>query len=349
MDWNDFYKSLKSAHLDRLYLFTGPEEFTKREALNALRKTVLTPGLEVLNDTSLENCSAQQIIDCAETLPVMAERRIVVVRDWSPLKSGRGKDEENDVGRMLQWLKNPPESCILIFYMSVEMDGRKKFSAALKKLACHVEFNRLTGVVLAKWCKQQLRSEGKNIGQDALNELTLIAGQDLTRLSGELKKLCAYSGDNSEITLKDVRAIVSPSPEYSVFMILDHLLEGQLSEAFQIVNTVLETEPSIVRLISLLANQLRIDTHMKYALDNHNNMAEVLKILNVSEYRSRHILRQIRYLNEEDLKTWYLSCTEADYAIKSGRMRDRAALDMLMIKIAMSREATKLSSSSSKV
>ena len=341
MDWNDFYKSVREGRYHNVYLFAGPEELNKKEALAALRRSLLPVGLEQLNDATLEGCSAQAIIDCAETMPVMCERRIVVVRDWAPLTAGKAKNEETDVSRMLEWLKDVPDSCILVFYMTLEMDGRKKLSAALKKMPGYVEFGYLSGATLMKWCNQQLKPLGKKLHPDALNELSLMAGQDLTRISGELKKLAAYTQDANEITVADVQAVVSPSPEYSVFMILDHLLEGRLAEATKVVNSVLQTEPSVIRLISMFENQLRIDAHMKYAQENGGSIPETIKALNITEYRSRHILRQIRSISADALRQRYQSCVDADYAVKSGRMRDRAALDALMIKIAMPTHATK--------
>ena len=46
-----------------------------------------------------------QIIEAAETLPFMCERRLVIVRDWAPLLSGKSRDEEGETARVLDWLK----------------------------------------------------------------------------------------------------------------------------------------------------------------------------------------------------------------------------------------------------
>lgn len=340
MDWNDFYKSVKEGHFESVYLFTGPEELNKREALAALRKAILPVGLEQLNEAVLEGCSAQAIIDSAETLPVMCEKRIVVVRDWAPLFSSKAKNEEADVARMKDWLQDLPDSCIVVFYMTVEVDGRKTMVKELKKLKGYVEFNYLSGAVLLKWCNQQLKPLKKKLNPDAMNELTLMAGQDLTRLSGELRKLAAYTEDAPEIMPDDVHAIVAPSPEYSVFMILDHLLEGRLAEATQVVNTVLQSEIP-VRVIILIASQLRINAHMKHAIESGGNEAQVKQALNISPYRAKHIERQIRSISAEALEQRYQACVDANFDITSGRVKDRAALDALMLKIAMPRKATK--------
>ena len=340
MDWNDFFKSVKEGRFLSVYLFTGPEELTKAEALKSLRSALLPPGLEQLNDITLEGVGAQEIIDCCETLPVMCDRRIVVVRNWQPLLPSKAKKTESkadstdtDTQRMLDWLKDPPETCTLVFFMSVETDGRKKLAAALKKMGCVVEFDHLSGAALQKWCAQQLKPMGKRITVNAINELTMMAGQDLNRLSGELKKLAAFIGDRSEIHVEDVQEIVSPSPEYTVFMILDHLLSGKLAEATQVVNSVLQTEPSAVRLIILLASQLRIDAHMKYAMEAGTPLPEVQKALGVTDGRAYHIKKQIRNLSADALRERYLSCIEANYAVTSGQLQERAALDKLLIKL----------------
>ena len=348
MDWNEFYRSVKEGRFERVYLLTGPEELNKREALAALRRKLLPAGFEQLNDVTLEGCGARDIIAAAETLPLMCERRIVVVRDWGPLTPGKSKDEEANVSAILEWMKDAPDSCALVFYMTVEIDGRKKLSAALKKLPGYVEFGHLNDAQLAKWCAQHLRKENKRISPDALNELCLMAGQDLTRLSGELKKLAAYTGDAEEIGVADVRAVVSPSSEYSVFMILDHLLEGRLKEATEVANAELRNDNNPVRLIALFTSNLRVYTHIKYALEANGNSASLLKTLGVSDYRFRRIRQQIQTIPAQALKERYLHCVDTDYAIKSGKLQNRAALDMLMLKIVMPPKATKPRYASSK-
>jgi len=341
MIWSDFYKAAAAGNYQNLYLFCGPEELNKREALATLRRNILPPGLEGLNDVTLDGATAQAIIDCAETLPVMCDKRIVVVRDWAPLLSGKSKNEEAEVERFAGWMKDMPDSCIVVFYMTQEIDARKKLAALLKKREGYVEFSYLSGSVLLKWCNQRLKPLNKKIASEALEELTLRAGQDLTRISGELDKLHAYSADRSEISVQDVRALVAPSPEYSVFIILNHLLDGKLAEAVEVTNSVLHGAANAVRIIAMFESQLRINAHMKYALENNANMAETQKLLGVTEYRAKHILRQIRPFSAERLKDAYLACVQADQDIKSGKIQDRAALDLLMLKLSMFSGATR--------
>lgn len=333
MDWIEFERSVQARDFLPFYLFTGPEELKKKEALAALRAAVLPAGLEHLNEISLEACAAGDIIDAAETLPVMCDRRIVVVRDWPPLLPGKAKDEEADVKRMLEYLKNPPETTVIVFYLSKEPDARKKMFDALRKSPGCVVFNRLEGTVLAKWCAAQLAEYGKKLQPQAFTLMTEMAGSDLTRLSAELKKLAAYTQDSKEITANDVRRVVVPTPEYRAYEILDKLLTGNLSEASKIVNSVLQNDLNCVALIVQLTNSLRINAHVKLAVESGRSADAALAELGIRGGRTYFIKKQIRLLSASAFTERYLLCAQAQFDITSGKLKDRAAIDALLLKI----------------
>lgn len=333
MVWNEFEQSVREGQLRSVYLFVGPEGLKKSEALETLRSVLLPVGLEQLNESRFEGASAQQIIDAAETLPVMCERRLVIVRDWQPFFSAKAKNEDADTQRMLDYLKNPPDTAVIVFYLSKE-PADKKWIGELRKTH-GVMFSRLEGQALAKWCAEQLRETGKKLQSRAFSLLTDMAGSDLTRLSGELKKLSAYVQNAPEITPDDVRAVVTPTPEYRAYEILDHLLAGRIVEAEKIVNSVLQGSMNSVQLIVQLANALRIDAHVKLAAESGGNIDAALTALKIQSGRAYFVKRQIRLLPASAFQTRYLACTKAQFEVTSGSLRDRAALDALLLKIAV--------------
>lgn len=335
MTWNDFFQSLKDDKLEKVYLFTGSEEFIKHEALEALRKKILPTGLEQLNDATLEGVTAQQITDAAETMPIMSDRRILTVRDWAPLLSAKSKNEDTEVAWMQKWLENPPESCILIFYMRTDFDSRKKMSSLLKKNACTIEFDFLSDVELQKWVSTRLKPLGKKMSIPAINTLSFMAGHKLTRLCGELDKLSAYAGERSEITTEDVRAIVSASLEYNVFELVNHLLAGNMEKAQNTINSILQGGQNAIGIIGMLTYQIRQMTHMKCALDEKIPVQTVQEQLKMRPFAARQTAKQCSKLPANWLKEIYIECVETDYAIKSGRLRDQAALDALVLKIGL--------------
>lgn len=336
MNWSEFYQSVDAGDIAPVYLFTGPEEYVKLEALQRLRERLLPPGLETLNDAVMEGVTAQQITDAAETMPMMCEKRIVTVRDWAPLLSGKSKNEEQEVARMQAWLENPAPGCVLVFYMRQSADGKKKLTSTLRKKAVAVDFEFLSDAELSKWCGKRLKAQGKKINAKALNTLTFMAGRELTRLSGELDKLCAYLGDRSEITEDDVRAIVSASLEYNVFELMNHLLAGDMLKAQQTVNSLMQGGQNSIGILAMLTRQLRQMTHMKCALDAGEPAQAVQERLKMHPYAARQTARQVARLNQGWLRELYEVCVESDYAVKSGRMRDQDALNALLFRIGLS-------------
>ena len=222
----------------------------------------------------------------------------------------------------------------MVFYTVKELDGRKKTVSALKKLPGFIEFSYISGDMLVKWCNQQFKPYHKKISRQALDEMTLMAGSDLTRLSGELKKLADFVGDAEEISIDAVRRIVSPTPEYSVFAILDHLLSGKMAQACEVVENLMQNGSNAVQLIMLLSSSLRINTHVKLADEARKPLSpEAMQRLKVSSGRLYHIRRQIKNVPAAELQKRYMKCVETEHMIKSGRLNDKLALNALMMEI----------------
>ena len=335
MNWNEFYQAVNAGDIAPVYLFTGPEQYVKAEALQRLRDKLLPVGLEVLNESVMEGVTAQQITDAAETLPVMCDRRLVVVRDWAPLMSGKSKNEEAEVAWIQNWLQNPAPGCTLVFYMRESADGKKKLTAALRKQAAAVDFELLADPDIYKWCQRELKGQGKKMGRPAVNTLTFMAGRELIRLRGELDKLTAYVGDRAEITEADVKAIVPPSLEYNVFELMNHLLGGDMLNAQRTVNSLAQGGQTAMGILAMLIRQLRQLAHMKCALDAGETALSVQQALKMHPYAAKQTARQCARLSADWLKDLYDAGVASDFAVKSGRLRDQDALNGMLFKIGL--------------
>ena len=96
MNHSEFFAALKKGEIGRCYLFEGEEEFTKRSALQAIRKMVAGGDFAEMNDTRLSNPPPDELIAAAETLPFLSDRRFIEVRDCALLMSGKSKEYDED-------------------------------------------------------------------------------------------------------------------------------------------------------------------------------------------------------------------------------------------------------------
>lgn len=335
MKWDEFFAELKAGQLRQAYVFSGAEDYVKREALEKLRGAILPVGLEALNETVLESVNAGAIIEAAETLPVMSDRRLIIVRDWAPLMSGAAKDEENEGARIQAWLDKPCDSSTLVFFMRAECDQRKKLVKALAARNMIVDFSQLTEPEIRKWVAARLKPLGKKMSALAIQQLIFTAGKELTRLDGELSKLAAYSGERSEIDENDIEQIVSPSLEFGAFDMLNHLFDGDSAGAYRTLELMLERGANRIGILASVTRQLRGMTFMKIAAESGKSADEAGKALGLNSYAAKIMAQKSRRFNSSALEELYNAAIDADYAIKSGRARDAAALDMLFIKISI--------------
>ena len=104
MNYREFFPQMEKCKIEIGYHFSGKGKYVKRQALERLRGKILPQGFEQLNESLLEGVDAQAIMDAAETLPLMCERRLVVIRDWAPLLPGKAKNEAEETERMTSYL-----------------------------------------------------------------------------------------------------------------------------------------------------------------------------------------------------------------------------------------------------
>lgn len=332
MNHSEFFDKLKVGYIARGYLFTGEENFVKREALRRVERALLPEGLEALNETILEGQGAGDIIAACETLPMMAERRLVVVRDFAPLMSGQSRGEKEESERLAKYLPELPETCCLIMYMRGAADGRKALYKAFAqaKTAQIVAFDALDERQLAAWIGQRFGKLGKTIAPDVTAQLVFRAGTALTRLSGEVDKLAAHAGERAEITLEDLE-IVTPTLECTIFQLIDRLIEKNGAQAYRMLNAMRESGEDDVRVLAMITRQMRFMTHIKLMQRRKASDDEMMKALGITAFGLRNTRRQLRVFSEERLMRAYQDCVDAEYAIKSGAMSDEEALGRLML------------------
>ena len=334
MTWEQLYAEIDAGRARPVYLFYGVEEFVKRGAVERLRQKLLPEGLEALNESAYEGeVPARQLIEAAQTLPMMCKRRLVVSRDWPPLLPGAARNEKEEAQQIIDWLPKAPETCTLVFFVRQAPDLRKKLPAALVKLGADVKFEYLSDADLFKWAAGRLKGAGKQIDREAVNQLVFMAGRALTALDGELGKLAAYVGERPLIRRADVERVVHPSLECTVFQMIDALMAGKAARAHELYKVMLEAGENRVGILAMLTRQMRILTHIKLLKGQGMGLREIERALELNHYAAQQAERQAAQLTLQAVEAGYKACAEADYQIKSGQVRDAAAVDARMLRL----------------
>jgi DNA polymerase-3 subunit delta len=331
VEFQGFYQSLREGKIAKLYVFSGQEAFIKASALRDLRQKILPEGFEDMNEALLDNPSADALIAAAETLPMLGEKRLVVVRECALLTGGKARDEAAESERLLSYIQNLPETACIVFYCTANPDKRKKLTAALMKQACCVQFDPLDDVNLAKWMRGRLKTHGKTISPGNVQLLAFTSGRDLTQLCGELDKLVSYCGERTEITQEDIRRVATRTTECSIFELMDALVAGQRGKSLQLLTRLLEGGEQRIGILAMILRQYRQLLYLRMMSADNLPQSEQMKRLGVAPFVYKRLLAQGKAYSDEQLRQYVDLCVDTDYAIKSGRMREEAALDRVLL------------------
>jgi len=295
------------------------------------------PGLEGMNETILSAPTAQQIVESCETLPMMSDYRLIIVEDCALLTSGKAKDEAQDSELLAGYLKNVPPTTCLVFDAGAAIDKRKKLAKALLAMPGAVSFDALDDTQLHKWISQTLRPLGKKMDRAVSEQLAFTSGRDLTLLYGELSKLAAYAGDRDVITGEDVEKIATHTAECTVFAMVDALSAGKVKEAFELLSVLLSAGEQRIGILAMITRHYRQMMHLCAMQQDRMAQAQIAKALGVPPFALTRLSKQIGRRPYAALKAAVEACVQADYDIKRGALREDAALDKLMLTLALGR------------
>ena len=331
MDQWAFFDELKAGTVHNVYLFHGPEAYIRASALSALEKKILMPGLESMNRTVMSAPTAQAVIENCETLPMMSDYRLIIVRDCALLGAGKAKDESQESQLLCDYLARVPETTCLVFDAEGAIDKRKKLTKALLATPGAVSFDALDDVQLAKWINQTLRPFGKKMDRACCEQLAFTSGRDLTMLSGELSKLAAYAGEREVITREDIEQIATHTAECTIFSMVDALSAGKTREAFELLAVLLHAGEQRIGILAMITRHYRQMMHLSAMALERLPQAQIAKAIGVPPFALSRLQKQIGRRSYESLRKSVDLCVQTDYDIKRGALREDAALDRLML------------------
>lgn len=239
--------ALKRKSFDAAYYVCGEDEYQKETAIRKLLESTLEPAMRDFNldIRRAQDMDAKSFDAVVSSMPMMAERRVVVIRDVGALR----KDVRKAVER---YLKNPAHDVLLLL---VEAAGSKT-DKDLAQLATVAEFDSLSADRVPRWISHHATTELKtSISHGAIDLLQAGVGNDLYQLAAELDKLASYS-NGREINEEAVSAVVGVRRGETMADLLDAIARRNVKQALALVDHVLaQPKTTAVSIVMALATQ----------------------------------------------------------------------------------------------
>lgn len=275
-----------------------------------------------------EEVRLSEILVLARSLPFMAKRRVVVVREPGFFAAGarkKGLITAEEEQALLDFCAAPNPDSLLIFRYTTE-DAPAAF---LKKLiaACDAtQCQQPKGRDVAPWLRAEAKKIGKSFTPQALAMLEELAPQDGTLLlASELEKLRLYLADRDDapITEEDVAAIVTPSPTHTIFNLTDAVVEGRTAAALAAYRDCLYLGSKSPQVLRQLEDTVRRLLEVQAMLAEGMSQSAIRAEIKRHEFYVKKLTAQARRLSSDALA--HLYCYLVDCDVKSKRT---ARLDM---------------------
>ena len=316
---------IKQGNFKQVYLLYGEERYLRRQYTDRLRKAMCNED-DQMNTHFYEgkDIPVGEIIDLAETLPFLAERRVIFISNSGLFKSGGEK--------MAEYLSAPNETTFFVFTES-EVDKRSKLYKTVQSKGYAAEFAVQDENTLKRWIGGMISREGKKITENTVQLFLTKTGTDMENIQMELEKLICYCMDREVITNEDVETICTTRVTNHIFDMVGAIAEGNQQKALQLYYDLLALKEPPMRILFLIARQCNMLLQTKEMKARGYDNKVIGSKIGVPPFIAGKYVAQASRFKTAQLKKAVRQCVEAEEAVKSGRMNDMMSVEILIVSV----------------
>jgi DNA polymerase-3 subunit delta len=320
-------KSLNEQKFSPLYFFHGDEPYLIQQAVQYVKACALHGSPADFNFSAYYAADAEisQVRDEVETLPMMAARRVVLLREVQDLS-----DREWD--QLTPLFEAPVDSTVFILAGS-KMDKRKRFFKQLLDSSVSVEFKKPFENQIPGWIKHICKGHELSISEEAVQLLHRLVGNQLSEIEAEVKKLAEYVGEKKHVELEDVAQCVSRKREENVFDLAESIAFGDRVRSLEQLVQLLDQGQSEIGIVQLVARHMRILMMVRQGQDQGLAGQKLATYAQVPSYYLNDYLKQAKVWTMRKLESALVVLAETDKALKSSPMSAHIWLENLVLKI----------------
>ena len=324
-------KQIKENSLIRLYLLFGEEQTMRENYVQRIADAVPDGGFPDFNRLVLkESFTLDELGDAIEGVPMMAEKKLVLVKDSGFFKTKQkpGELSTEDIRSFFDdVLPKLTDDTVLVFDEE-EVDKRSFLYKAIAKRGLAVEFSYLKEYDMIDHIMRTVRKRKKRIDKTNAAYLANISAKGLDQINNELEKLCAYCGE--EITKTDIDRLVSRSAELRIFDLTDAMTEKNVPKTLSILEDL--RHESAFGLLYMVFSAFEKILHARLLLDSGAPYQQVLEEVAANKFTARKYTDSAKRFTLDFLLDTVAEIPLVDLSIKQGILGEWEALEQFVLK-----------------
>ena len=320
----------------RIYVIFGEDGFLKKTYVDRIISKMADED-DVFNFQRFgENCDLQEVYDSALQMPIMAQKKCVVLCDYDFESCSK-----TDLDKLCELICEIPETTVFILYFqSLEFDYRKssKFrkisSCAEKNSGVTAMLNHRRQPELVKMLCDGAAKRGVILDSSVARYLVETVGNDISVLRNELDKLCAFAGGGA-IKKENVDEVCIKSVEAEIYSLSKQITDCNASAALRTLDALFfeKIEPIIIlsTVSSFYVDMYRVLVCRKKGMNN----SEISELFGYKgrEFVLERAAASLKKLDFSKLCLSFEALREADRSLKSFGADARTVLEQLIIKL----------------
>lgn len=299
--------------LNPVYVLVGTERLLVERAVDAVRSAVDSMGapgfnVEIFDGKGLE---AAHVVSAARTLPMMADKRFILVRRLDSMTPS----EQNELA---DYLQSPCESaCVMM--LAEKLDGRSKLGKTAKKAGFLVDAKPLRGRELRDFIRGEATRRGHAIAPAAVEALLDAVGDDLSATDDAMERLSLFVGPGQRIDANAVMQCVTRIRVESIWSLVDAIGLKDRRKGIAAAQSLLDDREPPLRLLAMVARQLRIVARMRQALSEGLRPRDAAKRAGAPPFKATDLTESARRFTADSLGRAFALLAETDRALKGSK------------------------------
>lgn len=324
--FNRLETSIRNGVFKPVYFLYGKEKYLIDRAQKLIADYALEPHERDFNQSIVYggDTDAQSVLAECASFPTMAERRLVIVREFEELSG-------ND--RFITYAQKPNPQTVLVIVSGSGINSNPY--AAISRASETFKFDSVSDKRIPGWITKSVEDLGYRINGEAATMLGYLAGSDLQTLSNEVDKLISFVGNRKSIGPDDVLEVAGHSSDFNVFALQKLIIERDFVGAEEILDRMLQvssnTAGTAIMTVTILASYFTKLLKLSASNGSSLDATEVAKKIGVPVFFAKEYQSALKAVGRDGIDRANQTLVSADYEIKGGTQRtERLILTMML-------------------
>ena len=322
-------QDIKTQNFKRVYLLYSEDSKHKDERYlrnlyrDRLIKAMLPEG-DTMNLSRYEgkDIDVTALLRTADTFPFFADRRVILIE-------GSAFFSEKAPEALADYMTQIPETTCIIFN-EAKTDKRSKLYKAIAKNGYAAQLTRPDERQLLIWLAQMVKKEGKQIRESTLRYFLGLVDNDMSSLLSEMEKLICYTGTRPVIENADVDAVCSVYIENRIFDMMAAIAGRDSQRALRLYSDLLALKEPPIKLLVMIGRQFSELYQVKELAMTGMPIKTISERTGIRDFVVKRDYPLAERFTPEALRQAIADCAAYDEAVKSGRLGDQMAVELLI-------------------